>query len=84
MFSWLCRYSGDEWCCFVIAPSRGRAKALFQGHWREGDFTEVRCKKVKPANGAKAGVYDVSCPVLTELGVHYLTEEEEIELEESV
>lgn len=83
MFLWMCRYSDDEWCCFVIAPSRGRAKALFQDYWKEGDFTEVRCRKVKSADGAEAGVYDVNCPVLTELGVHYLTEEE-IELEESV
>lgn len=80
MFLWLVRYEGDEWCCFVIAQSRGRAKALFQDYWREGEYTEVRCRKVKDATGSEEGVYDVDCPVLEELGVRYLSEKEQEEL----
>lgn len=81
MFIWNVWYAGDEWCCFVVAHSRGRAKALFQDYWREGEYTEVRCRKVKEAPGAEEGVYDVDCPALEELGVRYLSEEELEELE---
>ena len=76
MFLWNAWYTGDEWCCFVIAPTRGRTKALFQDYWRDGEFTDVRCRKVKPADGYDEGVYDAPCEVLEELGVRYLAEDE--------
>ena len=40
MFLWNVWYKDYEWGCFVIAKSRGKAKALFQEYWREGEFTE--------------------------------------------
>lgn len=77
MFLWQCWYANDEWCCYVIAPSRGRAKSLFQDYWREGEYTDVRCYKVKEASGMEPGVYDINCPELEGLGVRYRDDETE-------
>ena len=76
MFLWLCWYVNTEWCCYVIAPTRGRAKSLFHDYWREGDFVDVRGYKVKEAPDAPQGVYDMDCQELKNLGVRYMTEEE--------
>lgn len=76
MYLWTVYYKNEDWCCYVIAPTRGRAKFLFQDYWREGEFTDIRLNKVKEANGYREGVYDMDCDVLRELGVRYLTEEE--------
>lgn len=81
MFLWDVWYKDEEWWpwpCFVIAKSRGKAKALFQEYWREGEFTDVRCRKVMPIDGHEEdeGVYDAPCPLLEELGVRYLPDEE--------
>lgn len=77
MFLWLCWYANDEWCCYVIAPTRGKAKWLFQNYWREGFYTDVRCRKVKEAPGMDQGIYDMDCPELEALGVRYRDETEE-------
>ncbi len=77
MFLWCCWYDTDEWCCYVIAPTRGRAKSLFHEYWREGEYTDVRCYKVKEAPEMEQGVYDTTCPELEALGVRYMDEEME-------
>ncbi len=77
MFVWFVWYKDDDaWGSFVIAKSRGRAKSRFQDYWREGEFTDVRCQKIKSADGYDEGVYDAPCPLLEELGVRYLPDEE--------
>lgn len=76
MYLWTVYYKNEDWCCYVIAPTRGRAKYLFQDYWREGEYTDIRLNKVKEANGYSEGVYDMDCDVLRELGVRYLKEEE--------
>lgn len=77
MFLWLCWYANDEWCCYVIAPTRGKAKSLFHNYWYEGWYTDVRCCKVKEAPGMEQGIYDMDCPELEALGVRYRDEEME-------
>ena len=77
MYLWQCWYANDEWGCYVIAPTRGRAKSLFQDYWDEGWYTDVRCRKVKEAPGMDQGIYDMDCPELEALGVRYLEETEE-------
>lgn len=76
VYLWTVYYKNEDWCCYVIAPTRGRAKYLFQDYWKEGEFTDIRLNKIKEANGYREGVYDMDCDVLRELGVRYLTEEE--------
>lgn len=83
MFVWFVWYKYDDaWGSFVIAKSKGRAKSRFQDYWRAGEFTDVRCKKIKSADGYEEGVYDDQCQTLDELGLQYLTEEEMECLEE--
>lgn len=74
MFLWCCWYDTVEWCCFVVAPTRGKAKGLFQNYWNEGDYTDVRCRKVKEAANARQGVYDMDCEELEKLDVRYSEE----------
>lgn len=89
MFLWVCWFSGDsgddEWCSYVIAPTRGKAKAMFFGAFDCGwnDYIFVRARKIKPADGFAAKVCDMQCPELDALGVRYLTEEEIDMLEET-
>lgn len=77
MVLWCCWYDTVDWCCYVVAPTRGKAKGLFQNYWNEGDYTDVRCIKVKEAANARKGVYDMDCEELEKLGIRYLEEMEE-------
>lgn len=91
MFLWKCWFSGDnDWCCYVIAPTRGKAKAMFFDwekemifSWNHDDYVNVRSRKIKPAEGFAAQVCDMQCPELDALGVRYLTQEELDALEEA-
>lgn len=79
MYLWLCWYKNDEWACYVIASTRGRAKSLFHDYWNSicyGEYTDVRCHRVKPANWCTEAILDADCEVLEQLGVRYKTEAE--------
>ncbi len=76
MTLYLCYYKNDDWCCFVAAPTRGKAKHLFNEWDGHGWYTDVRAQKVKDCPDTPEGVYDADCPELEKLGVRYLTEEE--------
>lgn len=82
MFLWTVWFCNDEWACYVIAPTRGRAKSLFWDYWKwDGEYIDVRCYKVKPADGYEECVLDYQCETLESLGVSYLSEPELLELE---
>lgn len=76
MFLWSCSYKNCEWCCYVIAKTKGKAKSLFQDYWRDGEYIDIRVYKVKEAKGFVEGIHDMDDDVLKQLGVRYLTEEE--------
>lgn len=80
MFLWFCRFfDNDDWGCYIIAPTRGRAKAMFFGDWGYGgygEYTDVRAWKIKSADGFQEAVLDDDCKDLEALGVRYLKEEE--------
>lgn len=76
MFLWTVYYKDAEWVCYVIAQTRGRAKSIFADYWKEGEYTDIRCYKAKPADGYDEAIYDYDCEVLAELGVRYMTETE--------
>lgn len=76
MFLWLCYYKDCEWCCYVIAETKGKAKSLFQSYWRDEEYIDIRAYKVKEAKGFREGIHDMDDDVLKSLGVRYLTEEE--------
>lgn len=83
MFLCLCWFcDDDDWGCYVIAPTRGRAKALFFWNWcyvGYGEYTCVRAWKIKSADGFQEAVLDDDCKDLETLGVRYLKKEEEME-----
>ena len=81
MTLYACYYKNCEWCCFVAAPTRGKAKHLFDEWDGHGGYTDVRAQKIKDCPDTQEGVYDEDCPELEKLGVRYLTEEEMEELE---
>ena len=74
MFLWKCYYKDCEWCCFVTAPSRNRAKSIFHDYWSFevlADYIDVRCCKIKNADGYKESLYDDDCKELKSLGVSF-------------
>lgn len=74
---YLCYFSREEWACYVIAHTVGKAKGMFAEYWRDyGVFVDVRAKKVMANVIGDAGVYDVDCDTLLENGVKYPTLEE--------
>lgn len=82
MYLWICWFRNDDyWDCYVIAPTRGRAKSLFFEYFKgdgfcDGTYTDVRAQKIQEAQGRLEGCYDVDGPVLEALGVRYRTEAE--------
>lgn len=77
MFLWLCYLFNEEWVAYVIAPSRGKAKKMFFDHFNDGTiyYTDVRARKVKPADGFSPKVCDTQCVELDRLGVQYVEDE---------
>lgn len=77
MTLYVCYYKNDDdYCCYIAAPTRGKAKQLFtewDGHCL---YIDVRTQKIKDCPDTPEGVYDDDCPELEKLGVRYLTEEE--------
>lgn len=53
MYLWRLWYAGADWCCYVIAKSRSRAKSLFHNYWREGDFIDVRGESMQQQTDTK-------------------------------
>lgn len=76
MILYICYYKNRDWCCYVAAPTRGKAKHLFNEWDGHGWYTDVRTQKVKDCPDTPERVYDEDCPELEKLGVRYLTEEE--------
>ena len=76
-----CFLKNEEWGCFVVAPSRGRAKTLFYNYAKIElgqyvEFTDVRCYKLKIVDQQEEKVYDMDCPELEAMGVHFANEDE--------
>lgn len=71
----------NEWGSYVVAESRGKAKAIFHGSYNEeGDWNDVRCWKIKDVpDGVRVGprCLDVpDDPILKKLGLKYREEED--------
>lgn len=52
MTLYICYYKNDYWCCYVAAPTRGKAKHLFNERYGDGWYTDVwytdvRTQKIK-------------------------------------
>ena len=47
MTLYVCYYKNEDWCCYVAAPTRGKAKHLFNEWGGHGWYTDVRTQKVK-------------------------------------
>lgn len=77
MFLWWVYLDTVEWGVYITAPSRGRAKTIF---WKCSpdtcEFTDIKVRKLKPADGCSERFMDMDCPELEALGVRYMTEEE--------
>ena len=77
MFLWLVYLERADWGVYVIAPSRGKAKAIFFRCTNDYcDYTDIRVQKLKAADGFSERYLDEDCPELEALGVRYMTEDE--------
>lgn len=84
MYLWWAEYVDDEWGSYVIESTRGKAKARFWSEFNYDDFTNIRCVKIKPADGYEPALLDYDFdPRLAELGVGYVDLDEMLdEMEE--
>ena len=77
MFLWCVYLEREDWGVYVIAPSRGKAKAIFFRCSPDTcEYTDIRVQKLKPADGFRERYLDEDCPELEALGVRYMTEDE--------
>ena len=77
MYLWWVNYYGAYWGSYVIEETRCKAKCRFLREHRYGDYTDIRCVKIKPADGYEPAVLDdEDDPRLVELGVEYIDPDE--------
>lgn len=70
-----CAYETNaEWCCYVFAETRGRAKTIFK-NWYLGyecpDYTDIHVSIVKKDVTGDEQVCDDDCQRLKDNGVEY-------------
>lgn len=77
MYLWWVNYYGEEWGCYVIAKTRGKAKLMFGSYFGTGEWNDIRSTRLKVANGYAAALLDdADDPRLKELGVKYVDPDE--------
>lgn len=81
MALWFCCYlPDDDWGCYVVADTRGRAKAIFH-QWCASDHTSIRCYtdvrayRLKDVHFSDEAIFDENCPELAALGFRYREED---------
>lgn len=73
MYLWWVNYFGEYWGSYVIESKRSKARYRFWSEHNYGDYTDIRCVKIKPADGYEPAVLDdEDDPRLVELGVEYV------------
>jgi len=77
MYLWWVEYYDEEWGCYVIAKTRGKAKLMFGSYFGRGEWNDIRSTRLKVANGYAAALLDdEDDPRLAELGVKYVDPDE--------
>jgi|GEM_PF-4545407 len=65
-----------DWCCFVFAETRNRARALLVGYFDDEDgYIDFGARCVKKGVNGSEEICDVDCGRLASLGVQYVNEE---------
>lgn len=73
MYLWWVNYSGEYWGSYVIESKRSKARYRFWSEHNYGDYADIRCVKIKPADGYEPAMLDDDDdPRLVELGVEYV------------
>ena len=73
MYLWFVSGEDREWGSYVIEETRCKAKCRFWSEHNYGDYADIRCVKIKPADGYEPAVLDdEDDPRLVELGVEYV------------
>lgn len=82
MALWFCCYlPDDDWGCYVIADTRGRAKAIFHhgyvlDYTRSRSYTDVRAYRLKDVHFSDdEAIFEENCPELAVLGFRYREED---------
>ena len=72
-------YMGDEYCCFVFAETKNRARYMCHNYFDEDYIDTTAYLRVKDTGGKEALIdsdYDENYSRVTNLGYRYATEEE--------
>jgi hypothetical protein len=71
---YLAREKESDWCCFVFAENRGRAKSLFYKYNPAYDYLEfqdIRAMIIEKNVDGEEEVCDMDCDRLKKHGVYY-------------
>lgn len=77
MALWFCYYlPDDDWGCYVIADTRGRAKSIFHRGYASDytssrSYTDVRAHRLKDVYFSDEAIFEGNCPELAVLGFRY-------------
>jgi hypothetical protein len=68
------REKDAEWCCYIFAESKGRAKTLFADWYPECagvEYTDIRVSTIMKDVGGNEEVCDDDCQRLKDCGIEY-------------
>ena len=73
MYLWFVEAKDRYWGSYVIESKPSKARYRFWSEHNYGDYTDIRCVKIKPADGYEPAMLDdEDDPRLVELGVEYV------------
>lgn len=62
----------DEWCCYVFAETRNKAKTMLVHYFTSDDeYIDYGCRTIKTDVHGDSEVCDENCDRLAALDVHY-------------
>lgn len=77
MYLWFVEAKDRYWGSYVIESKPSKARYRFWSEHNYGDYTDIRCVKIKPADGYEPAILDdEDDPRLVELGVEYVDPDE--------
>lgn len=68
----------DEWCCYIFAESRNKAKYMIVGHFSHYDgseYIDYNAVTIKKDVGGSPEVCDLDCDRLKAIGIEYLNDD---------
>lgn len=61
-----------DWCCYIFAETRNKAKSMLVGHFDDDNkYIDFRCETIKKNVDGNSQICDVDCNRLKNLKITY-------------